>query len=652
MSKIKKSILKIFNNDETNINTIVHSAQSRHLTDIHRVQNGLLIWLDANINEKTDENSRKNIILLENIINNINIFTNSKECIHFLNETINEKIFLIISGTFGEHLIHEIHNLNQIDSIYIYSIDKLKHEQWTKQWIKIKGIFTNMSLLCDILKQTIEEYEKNSISISFLMANNNNNLDENFNELQQTFLYTQILKDILLTIKFKKKNFNEFIEYCQQCFINNKTELEMIEKLKCKYNKKVAIQWYTRECFLYRMVNRALRLMEIDNIINMGFFIQDLHHQIKYLHTKQFYNRHTSKPFFVYRGQRLSKHNFEQINLAKGNLLSFNTFLSTTTNRNVSITFAQSGRTNSDLINVIFVMNIDPYITLIPFASIKDISYSRNEDEILFSIHTVFRIGNITQTSENNNIWQIDLIQINENDHELFTVMKRLQDETEGYTGWDRLGRFFIKLGLYDKAQFLYETLLKTTTDDYERANIFNQLGWINNTLNQYENATLFYNDSLAIIERISPNDLNNLASIYTDIGILHTRMDDYTRALSDHEKALELRKKIFHEDHPGLADTYNNLGLVYLKKNDLSMAHLFLEKSFKMREKYLPSYHPDLAKSYSNLGLLYKQMNENAKANVFHQKALEIRQKILLPNHPDLNKAFKCIEALSDNSN
>ena len=49
----------------------------------------------------------------------------------------------------------------------------------------------------------------------------------------------------------------------------------------------LAIWWYTFPSFIYSMLNDALRMLEAGAIINMGFFIYDLHHQLKQLHQKQ-----------------------------------------------------------------------------------------------------------------------------------------------------------------------------------------------------------------------------------------------------------------------------------------------------------------------------------------------------------------------------
>ena len=71
------------------------------------------------------------------------------------------------------------------------------------------------------------------------------------------------------------------------------------------------------------MLNRALRMMEVDIIIKMGFFIKDLH-----LHIEQFHNEHFNDPqsvekFVVYRGQGMSMIEFEQIRKQRVDLFLF-----------------------------------------------------------------------------------------------------------------------------------------------------------------------------------------------------------------------------------------------------------------------------------------------------------------------------------------
>jgi hypothetical protein len=85
----------------------------------------------------------------------------------------------------------------------------------------------------------------------------------------------------------------------------------------------------------------------------------------------------------------------------KNGLLSFNNFLSTSTDREISLNVAKQSLTNPNLTAVLFKMDIDPFIASNPFASVDKISYfSDAENEILFSMHTIFRIDEIKQIGD------------------------------------------------------------------------------------------------------------------------------------------------------------------------------------------------------------------------------------------------------------
>ncbi len=185
----------------------------------------------------------------------------------------------------------------------------------------------------------------------------------------------------------------------------------MLTNYRKKYHDKTPIWWYTYECFLHPMLNRALRLTDVDIIIKMGFFIGDLHRHIKWLHSEQFKGHHTGNSFTVYRGQGMSKADFDQMTKIKGGLMSFNNFLSTSKNRSVSLDFARYALPNLDMVGILFVMTIDPAISTTPFASIVDVSFYQDaENEVLFSMNTVFRIGEIKPMSENHRLFEVDLI--------------------------------------------------------------------------------------------------------------------------------------------------------------------------------------------------------------------------------------------------
>jgi hypothetical protein len=227
------------------------------------------------------------------------------------------------------------------------------------------------------------------------------------------------------------------------------------------------------------MLNRALRLTDVDIIIKMGFFISDLHYHNEQLYSEQFSDHESSTSFIVYRGQDMSKTDFEQMTKNKGGLMSFDNFLSTSKDRNVSLDFARRALPNSDVVGILFIMTIDPNKSTTPFASTIDVSfYKGKEDEVLFSMHTVFRIGEITAMSEKHRLFQVDLTLTGDNDKDLHVLTDRIREEIYPHEKrWERLGLLLNKMGQSGKAQQVYEIPLEQTIDDSENGNIYEQLG-------------------------------------------------------------------------------------------------------------------------------------------------------------------------------
>jgi hypothetical protein len=217
-------------------------ANARRQAYIEMVQNIFLIWLDNNIDEENNADCRNTVTQLQHVVNNVNTFTNSDQCIEFINtiDNNNNKAHMITSDSLAQHIVPLVHNLLQVDSIFIFCSNKKQLEQWTEKWPKIKGVFTEIAPICEELKKGAQQCEHNAISISF-MATSSDVSKKNLDQLDCSFMYTQILKDILLTIKFEEKHIKEFIKYSREQFVDTEEELINIEELERKYHEKTPI---------------------------------------------------------------------------------------------------------------------------------------------------------------------------------------------------------------------------------------------------------------------------------------------------------------------------------------------------------------------------------------------------------------------------
>ncbi|CAF0727037.1 unnamed protein product [Adineta steineri] len=625
----RKTISSSYNSSASNTTVTTTSTRER------MAQNYMLVWVDASI-DQTNNDCQNTLTQLRAVSNNVIMCNQPNECMQFFDKFNGENVFVITSASLGEHLVPEIHGMPKLEAIYIFSENISYHQEWTKHWKKIKGIHNDIKDICDVLKAGVKQVNQDSISISFVTTNEAV-YSENLNQLEPTYMYTQIFKEILLEMDH---NHNRAVKvlavYYREFYHDNMAQLNIIDDFEHSYHREQAIWWYTRDCFTYEMLNRALRTLDANTIINMGFFIHDLHQQIHGLHIQQLPS-YGGKPFIVYRGQGLLRSDFDKLKKTTGGLMSFNNFLSTSNDQDVSLLFAESASGNPDMMGILFIMTVDPRISSAPFASIKDVSYYKTEEEILFSMHTVFRIGAIKQMDNNDQLYQVELQLTADDDEQLRQLTTCMNEETRGDTGWKRLGSLLLRTGHFDKAEELYNTLLEQSSSESDKQHFYHFLGYVKNDQGDFDQAIGYYEKALEIREKILPANDHSLAISYDNIGGVYNNMGKYSKALSFYEKAREIFEKTLPADHPDLGTSYNNIGWVYGNMGEYSKARSFFEEALGIWEKTLPENHPDLAKSYHNLGSVYDSMGEYSKALSFFEKALGIKEKTLPANHPSL---------------
>ena len=128
---------------------------------------------------------------------------------------------------------------------------------------------------------------------------------------------------------------DEMLAECRAYYRNNREELLAIEKFERTYCSFDAIRWYTKACFLYRIVNKALRTEDILAFYIFRYYIVDLSLRLKEesICTR---TRYTSS-FHLYRGVKLNRNEVEELHVGK--LVATNEYLSTSLNLNVAQLF-------------------------------------------------------------------------------------------------------------------------------------------------------------------------------------------------------------------------------------------------------------------------------------------------------------------------
>ena len=618
-------------------NTSIKMSIKKYHTDRCRrriLQNFLLIWVGTNIT-LSDNDFQHALEELRSMAYDVYIFNEVDECVDFLTDIDIQHVSLITSGEIGQKLVPTIHSMPYLDGIYFLCDDEDQYVQWAKEWHKIKGVYTKFKPIHEALQLVVKQSNQDSIPVSFLQLWEGES-NTNLNQLESSFMYTKLFKSILLDIEHTENSIQDLVTYWRRIYNDNQAICKVIDDFQKNYRAKSPIWWYTRQVFTYQMINHALRLLEADNIVNVGFLISDIHRQIEQLHNEQLSQFH-EQSFIVYRGQGLSVTDFEKLKKNKGGLMSFNSFLSTSKERSVALLFADSVTSNTNMVGILFTMTIDSKITSMPFSNIDNLSNFEQEVEVLFSMHTVFRIDHINCIDNDGRIYEVQLTLTEDDDKQLRDLTAHFDKEVAAPTGWQRLVNLLIRVRELYKAEELCNKLLQQSSDYTNEALCYHHLGLIKYLRSDYQEAVLYYEKAIDIENKTLPANHYLLGTSYNNIALVYYEMGEYLEAISFYDKALHIREETLLENHPLLACSYNNIGLVNFAIGEFSKALSFYEKAFHIQHQNLPGNHPDIATTYGNIGVIYNYMSDYSKALEFYEKAHQIYEKVLPSNHPYL---------------
>ncbi|CAF1412457.1 unnamed protein product, partial [Rotaria sordida] len=425
------------------------------------IETFLIVWLDANVNKTKD--NEETYKALRTSINYLKTFDNLKEGEAYIQSIHHEKIILIVSGGFGMEIVPRIHDFEQINCIYVYCLDKAHHEQWSKDYSKVKSVIIKRNQLVEEITedQKIRNKTEDSLPMSILnrTAVAKETTTKDIAKEMGSILWFQLLIDVLLRMEHTDDAKIELIKTWRENYTGNSSELNIIKEFERKYKREKAVWWYTRQSSLYRILNKSLREQSIDMIFSFRFFLTELSKQVSQLYQnymQQIKASHTiSKPIHVYRGQVIAKEEFEQMQNSIGGFISINSFFSTSRNESEARKFAMGSSVTEKLRRILFMIEIDPRLPTKPFADIDGISFYPYEQEILFMLGSIFRIDKI-ESDEENKLSIINMSLCSEDDFELKELFAYLKEDIGEEASMITLGNILLQMGEYDKGERIF----------------------------------------------------------------------------------------------------------------------------------------------------------------------------------------------------
>ncbi len=596
-----------------------------------------IIWLDANI-DNSDDSVKTQTMLLE-LNPAAQFYTDSIQCIDVIKSIKDEQILFIISGSIAGTILPQIHRIQSIVAIFIFCAIHQYYMSLMNNYNKIIGIFVDQDKLLESLRQTLNLLEKQAMTFS--LFDQKQKLSRDLSKDSASFLRHQLIFRVLEQMPSNDQSKQEFLDKCQEYYQFNKKELMKIDKFRKDYYREQAIEWYTDECFLYKLLNRALRTENIELIYSFRFIIIDLCSGIKQEQSKLKNN----DIFKVYRGQAIPIEEFDKWKNNIGTVISVNGFFSTSRDIDVSLKFARNAVISNDLQPILFEIEIDPSIKTTVYAGISHKSKHYHEEEILFNLNSLFKIISVNYDSTYQ-IWKIELKTTDEGIGDIEEHLQYIQKEIDEcspiiYFGWLLLN----ELGQVDRAEKYFQMLLKTLPSDHQDiAAVYNGLGRVHSERNNLNLALENYEIAYKIRQKQLPPDHSRIAASLNNIANIIKEKGNLDKALDYFQQALMIEEKNHPGDHLQKAIIILNIGNTLIEKGDLDTALRHLSQALQMFKNILPEKHPKISTCLGDLGFVYENKGDFKTALNYYHKAFEIDEYCLPSDHPHLSTDLKKI--------
>ncbi|CAM4887127.1 unnamed protein product [Rotaria socialis] len=594
-----------------------------------------LIWLDASVNT-----SKENVHAqsdLRGIINYLKTFDNIQKCEKYIRKSLeSDRIVLIVSGGLGKEIVPQIYKLKQVCSIYVYCMNKKKYKKWASEYSKIKLVTTDLDELIHRIEKDHAKKKKIEEQFAITFLEDNAPTDRSSVGLNGQYLQFQLLMDSLLRIEGTEDDKKELIALCKKKYKDNRKELTNVREFQNTYKADQALFWYTRESFLYRMLNKALRVQDTRLLYLLRFFIFDLWKAIE--------KHRCSTPICTYRSQSISNDEFRGLSNSIGKLISMSSFVSTSLDETKALDFMDA---SDDLLQVFFEIEADPRLSGVkPFANVSEQSAHPGEREVLMTVGSIYRVLDITRGEKK--VWRIRMRLCSDNESNLRSTLEHLKKEHQG-EGLELRRLLFatrlMKMNKLDEAKNHLLILHKTLPPDHkDTALLYSKLGELAFEKGEFQVSLEWHQKALERKNKtLKPND-PDIADSYNHIGNVHARQDNNQEAHKAYVKALDIWKQNFGEEHQAIAVGLSNIGTVFNKEKKYAEALQWHNKALIIRKKTIPPDHPDMAVSYNNLGLVYRDTGRLPEALTHFQQSLVIKEKCFPFQHPSIASAWENI--------
>ena len=537
----------------------------------------------------------------------------------------------------------------------------------------MKVIIVKQDGLVKRIEEFKERWHRNSCDSLSLSIVPDDRTDRSATAISGDFLLLQLFAYILLRNRALSRDREDFCTRCQKVFRknyeNNKNEnqLKKMDEQLRKFKEDIdaddaVLRWYTKDSFLYRILNETLRTDDVVILFHSRYVIRQLNEQL--------IKRQFNSPVRVYRGQRMSTVEAELLGKSKGKLVCMKSFLSTSLDRRIAEIYAdvETHSNTEETACVIFIIDAIPSENnkkLRPFADITESShFGASESEILFMLGSVFQITNVEQ--DVNRRWVISMTTCDQGDIVLDTLFSWIGDrqninETDGEI-CHRFGELLLGIGMPYETENFYHHLLKEHNlfppNDNELARCYHMLGkavlatelaesdnsWWEKASNRQplrNNDCCKNEESKKLLQRLRQAKSEFFHYSHetppTSISKQSDQLSHLVDALTYFDQALLHVHRASKFDSFLAASIHHSAANTYRALDNEQNAYKNYEKALSYYEECIGKEHRLIAEIYTDIGRMYHEKKQLDKVLDYYTRGLTVAQKCLPDIHPEM---------------
>ncbi|CAF0745924.1 unnamed protein product [Adineta steineri] len=448
------------------------------------------------------------------------------------------------------------------------------------------------------------------------------------------------LQSVLLNMPKSAEAKEMMVSKCRAYYRGNIKEMANISEFDLTYKSTEAIEWYTKETFLYRFINKALRTEDVDVLYHFRFYIIDLCKQleIKYIEMKS-----TMKEVLkLYRGLNISPDEVQNFKRNMGNLISTNGYLSTSRDRSVAYGFATKPNNRVGVVRCLFEYQVDlELVKNIVVADISQYSAFPEEAEVLVDIGASFRIE-LCDYDPTDDLWHVMVAATDQGAALAAEYMEYQKKKMIDANVILMFGSLLLEMGEYDKAGKYFDNILNSSApNDEEIACLYFNFGRTHRLKENFERSITCYTKSYDLHFYTKPKRLASAGKALNGLGIVYCEIGDQDKAMECFERAMKLFNKSIRRKHVDIGGTLINMSTIQYERRQYDIALANAREAQKIFEKALPPAHPNNALTLATLANIYLALGEYDLAQKNYERALELEMIALPSDHPDIARTL-----------